>query len=407
MLDIKSQFPIFSNEPGLAYLDSAATTLKPVRVLDKMDEYSRRYSANVARGLYPLSERATLEYEAARDEAARFLDASREEIVFTRGTTEGLNLLAYTLENRLQPGDEIAVTEMEHHSNFLPWQALAGRTRAMLVVVPFDRKTWTLDPETVKKHLGPKTKIFAFTAVSNVLGSVNPVRELVAAAKAANPDIVTVVDAAQAAAHQPLDVRSLDCDALVFSGHKAYGPTGIGVLYGKKTLLDSLPPFHYGGEMVLEAKAEGSTWKEAPHKFEAGTPPIAEAIALGEALRFIRDLGWENIRLYEERLVTLALEKLGNAFGDAITVIGPTDPKRRSNVLAFDMPGVHPHDLAHFLGEQGVAIRAGHHCASPLHECLGLAATARATFSIYNTEEDVDRLVSGIAKARELFTRAS
>ncbi len=407
MLDIKDQFPIFASEPGLAYLDSAATTLKPARVLARMNEYYERYSANVARGLYPLSERATLEYEAARDEAAGFLNAAREEVVFTRGTTEGLNLLAYALEGRLQPGDEIAVSEMEHHSNFLPWQALAERTGATLAIVPFDRKTWVLDPEAVKKHLGPKTKIFAFTAVSNVLGSVNPVRELVAAARAANPDVITVMDAAQAAAHQSLDVRALGCDALVFSGHKAYGPTGIGVLYGKKALLDSLPPFHYGGEMVLEAKAGGSTWKEIPHKFEAGTPPIAEAIGLGEALRFIRGLGWENIRQHEERLAASALRKLEEAFGEAVRILGPDDPTRRSNIVAFTVQDVHPHDLAQALGERGVAIRAGHHCASPLHDCLGLTATTRATFSIYNTEEDIERLVEGIAKARELFTRAA
>lgn len=407
MLDIKDQFPIFASEPGLAYLDSAATTLKPARVLARMNEYYERYSANVARGLYPLSERATLEYEAARDEAAGFLNAAREEVVFTRGTTEGLNLLAYALEGRLQPGDEIAVSEMEHHSNFLPWQALAERTGAALTIVPFDRKTWVLDPEAVKKHLGPKTKIFAFTAVSNVLGSVNPVRELVAAARAANPDVITVMDAAQAAAHQSLDVRALGCDALVFSGHKAYGPTGIGVLYGKKALLDSLPPFHYGGEMVLEAKAGGSTWKEIPHKFEAGTPPIAEAIGLGEALRFIRGLGWENIRQHEERLAASALRKLEEAFGEAVRILGPDDPTRRSNIVAFTVQDVHPHDLAQALGERGVAIRAGHHCASPLHDCLGLTATTRATFSIYNTEEDIERLVEGIAKARELFTRAA
>jgi cysteine desulfurase/selenocysteine lyase len=403
--DIKKDFPIFSHQPNLVYLDSAATTLKPKSVLETMREYYEEYSANVARGLYPLSEKATREYETAREALARFVNASRaEEIVFTRGTTESLNLLAYVLENDIRTGDEIAVTIAEHHSNFLPWQALAKRRGATLNILPVDA-TGRIERTSLETILSSRTKILALSFVSNVLGVVQPVREIVEKARAINPDIMVIVDAAQAAAHLPLDAQNLGCDFLAFSGHKMCGPTGIGVLWGKYEKLETLPPFQYGGEMVSEAGVEISTFKKPPHRFEAGTPPIAGAIGLHAAVEYIKSLGFEALRSHELELLTYAQDRLRDTFGDEIILFGPTTPKERSGVIAFALKGIHPHDIAHILGENDICIRAGQHCARPLHQSLHAPATARLSLSVYNSKEDIDRFIEELKKIRSLFQK--
>lgn len=453
MLDInsiRSKFPIFKNRPGLVYLDSAATALKPQSVIEAERKYYEEYSANVERGLYPLSEKATAEYDAVREKTARFVGAGRsEEIIFTRGTTESLNLLSYSLEPLISEGDEILVTEMEHHSNFLPWQALAERTGATLKVLPLsciscspfqgelpdvlvgvrgndiesdsnanyplptsplprgrgNADSFMLDPEKLKAFITPRTKIFAFVYVSNVLGTINPVADIVGEAKQLNPNIITVVDAAQAAPHFQIDVKSLGCDFLTFSSHKMFGPTGVGVLWGKYKLLETLRPFHYGGEMVLEAHADKSVFKEPPHRFEAGTPNIAGVIAFGAAVDFIESLDWDTVRKHEKELLEYVIAQLKKTFGKSIRIVGPENIEDRSGVVAFTFEGIHPHDIAQVLSESDICIRAGQHCAQPLHNTLGIPATARISVSIYNSKEDIDTLVETLKSTKGLFTK--
>ena len=425
MNDIRKHFPIYTHQPDLVYLDSAATTLKPEVVIEAELGYYREYSANVERGLYPLSEKATNEYEHAREKVAHFIGADTDEVVFTRGTTESLNLLASSLEQLLWPVparsnltptlssteareryecDEILVSGSEHHSNFLPWQVLATRRGLTLTILPFDSEG-RLRVEDLEHYITPQTKIFSFVAVSNVFGVINPVQALIAEAKRLNPDIITIVDAAQSIAHLPTDVRVLDCDFLAASGHKMFGPTGIGFLYGKQSRLAALPPYHYGGEMVAHASVEGSIWKEAPHKFEAGTPAIAQAIGLGAAVDFIQSVGWEAMRVHEIHLLTYAFEQLTTHFGDTIQIVGSCTAHEKSGVIAFTLKGIHPHDIAQILGDEGICIRAGRHCAEPLHDILSLPATARLAISVYTTEDDIQRLVHGLEKARSLFMR--
>jgi cysteine desulfurase/selenocysteine lyase len=403
--DIKKDFPIFRHHPDLAYLDSAATALKPVAVIEKAAEYYEQYSANVARGLYPLSERATAEYERTRERTAAFVGAAQAgEIVFTRGTTEAVNLIAYAIEEHIRPGDEILTTVTEHHSNFLPWQALAERRQATLRTLGIDARG-RLREEDLENLVTPKTRVFALSYVSNVLGTVNPVEQLARKAKALNPDMVVFVDAAQAAPHFRLDVRRLGCDFLAFSSHKMFGPTGVGVLWGRYHLLDSLRPFQYGGEMVAEARldTDSSVFKSAPHKFEAGTPDIAGVVAFQAALDYVESLGFEAIREHELELTAYALGRLRETFGDGIDILGPEDPRERSGVLAFSLPGIHPHDIAQLLAEDNVCIRAGQHCAHPLHQVLHMPATARMSFSVYNGLEDIDRAVRSLEKVRSVF----
>lgn len=402
---IKQTFPIFAHHPDLVYLDSAATTQKPASVIAKSVEYYEQYNANIARGLYDLSEKATVEYEKTREMTARFINAKTEEIIFTRGTTEGINLLSYSLEKYIREGDEILVTIAEHHSNFLPWQALAERTKATLKILDIDEDgQFKLD--TLETIITPRTKIFAFGYVSNVLGTINPVAEMIAQAKALNPKIITVVDAAQAAAHLPIDVRKLGCDFLAFSSHKMFGPTGVGVLFGQYAFLECLSPFQYGGEMVLEARRDKSTFKNTPHKFEAGTPDIAGVIAFQEAIKYIQALGYENIREHELNILGYAITKLYETFGDTITLFGTRDVAKRSGVIAFSLVGIHPHDIAQMLGEQNICIRAGQHCTAPLHDTLHLPATARISVSVYTTTEDIDRFVSQLKKIQDIFVKA-
>ncbi len=402
MLDtqkIKSCFPIFAAHPELHYLDSGATTQTPQVVLDAMNDYYTKYRANTHRGMYDIAVKATDEYENARAVVARFLNAETNEIVFTSGTTHGMNMLAYTLSPRLSHRDNVVLTRMEHHANLVPWQQMAkhyGFELRFIELTPDFR----LDMESAKKIIDANTKIVSFTFASNVLGTVNPAKELVGLAKAVRA--ISIIDAAQAIAHFPIDVKEIDCDFLVFSGHKMYGPTGTGALYGKKIMLEeNIEPFLFGGDMVLEVSYENATWTEVPYRFEAGTQNIAGVVGLGAAVKFIQEIGWENIVEHEKELTSYALEKLKT---NDVRVVGPATPENRVGAIAFVIPGVHPHDIGEIMGSVDVAIRAGNHCAMPLHKLLGLFATARASLGVYNTKEDINALIDGMAKAKKIFT---
>jgi cysteine desulfurase/selenocysteine lyase len=403
--DIRNDFPMLASG-DLKYLDSAASSLTPGPVVAAMDEYYREYRSNVHRGMYRVAERATEAFEAVRARTAAFLGADAEEIVFTKGATEALNLLAYGLVADLKEGDEIVLTVMEHHANLVPWQQLAARRGAVLKWIEMT-PDFRLDMASARRVIGPRTRIVAATQASNVLGTVNPVRELAALAHAAGA--VMVVDAAQSAPHLKIDVRDLDCDFLAFSSHKMLGPTGVGVLYGKKELLEKLPPFQFGGDMILEVTRAGSRWNEGAAKFEAGTPDIAGVIGFGAALDYLESIGMDAILKHERELTAYALSQL-RALSEAegsdvrgLTIFGPAGTENRLGAVSFSLEGVHPHDIATILDREGVAVRGGHHCAMPLHEKLGVPATNRASFYLYNTEADVDALVKALQKAKELF----
>ncbi len=398
---IRRDFPVFDQEvqgKPLIYLDSAATSQKPRSVVEALRHFYEKDNSNVHRGVHTLAERATAAYEAAREKVAGFIGAGvPESIIWTRGTTEGVNLVAYSWARRnIQPGEKILATVMEHHSNLVPWQLAARDIGAKLEFVPV-RDDFTLDMDRFHELLDEKTRLVAVTHMSNVLGTINPVAEITRAAHAVGAKVI--VDAAQSVAHMPVSVIDLDCDFLVFSGHKMMGPTGVGVLYGKKELLDDMVPFHGGGEMINEVTLEGSTYKPAPYRFEAGTPPIAQAVGLGAAIDYLQDLGMENVQACEEELTRYSLEVLSRIPG--LSIHGPrTD---RGGMVSFDVDGLHAHDLATILDSEGVAIRAGHHCAQPLMAWLGVPATARASFYVYNTPEEVDVLALGIEKAKSIF----
>jgi cysteine desulfurase/selenocysteine lyase len=401
---IRADFPPLSREvrPGvpLTYLDSAATALKPRVVLDALAAYNGEYPANVHRGLHALSERATEAFEGAREGVARFLNAPEsEEVVFTRGTTESINLVALAWGRaNLKPGDEILLSAQEHHSNLVPWQLAAKATGATLVFADV-RDDGTLDVDSARRLLkSGRVKMLPVTGMSNVTGAIPPVAEL--ARLAHEHGSLILVDAAQSLPHGPADVRALDVDFLAFSGHKLCGPTGVGVLWGKRPLLEAMPPLFGGGSMVLRVGLTDADWNDVPWKFEAGTPPIAEAIALGAALDYLAPLDWPAIRRHERALAERAHARLRELPG--IRIVGP-EPARKGGIVSFTSEGVHPHDLAQLADREGVAIRAGHHCAMPLHERLGLTATARASFLLYNTPEDADRLAHAIASAQRLF----
>ena len=402
----KSSFPIFKHRPDLVYLDSVAMALKPRVVLDAVSAYYREYSANIARGVYDLSESATKEYERVREITARFIGAQNpQEIIFTRNTTESLNLIAYTLENRIDPGDEIAVTEMEHHANFVPWQQLARRRGAKFIVIPFD-ENGEINPETLRQYLTSKTKIFSFTHASNVLGTINPAKKFVRVAKSIHPDILTVIDGAQSTPHFRVDVTDIDCDFLAFSSHKIFGPTGAGVLYGKFDRLQALPPFLFGGEMIETVTKEKATFKDAPHRFEAGTPAIGETIGMGAAMEFIKSIGFPAIEKHEKEIAEYAQRTLKESFGDSLCILGPKDLSKRVPLFSFTLEGVHPHDIAQVLAEDSVCIRAGSHCAMPLHFALPLdsPASARISISLYTTKEDINACMRSLRKAQKIFT---
>lgn len=386
-----------AGNPPLVYLDSAATALKPDRVLDALLGYYRDMPANVKRGLYPMSEAATAAFEGARERVRAFLNAGSErEIIFTSGATDAINLVAGSFGAGLQPGDEILITGLEHHANIVPWQMLRERRGIALKVVPLTADG-DVELDEVRAALGPRTRLLAFPAVSNALGTELPVAEMVALARAAGA--ATLVDAAQAVACRRVDVQAWDCDFLAFSGHKLFGPTGIGVLYGRRSWLQALPPVKGGGDMIRSVTFERTTYNELPYKFEAGTPPIAEAIALGAAIEWVEALGFDRIEAHGTALVAAALERLENLPG--VRIVGR--PRRRRGIVSFTLAGIHPHDAGTILGESGVAVRAGHHCAQPVMEHFGVPATVRASFSVYNTLADVEALVAGIRRVQEVM----
>lgn len=399
--DCRADFPILAREVHgrpLAYLDNAASTQKPEAVIEALADFYRAHYANIHRGVHTLSEEATAAYEAARDKVAAFINADRRGVIFTRNATEAINLVARSWGRAcITPGDRILVTEMEHHSNLVPWQSLAQETGADLVYVPVT-EDGLLNLACLDRLLQEGAKLVAFAQVSNVLSTVNPVWEIVARAHAASARVM--VDAAQSVPHLPVDVEALDCDFLAFSGHKMCGPTGIGVLYGRPDLLEEMAPFLVGGGMVRRVGRARTTWDDLPGKFEAGTPAIAEAVGLGAAVDYLSAIGMEAIWAHERELAAYALERLTGTPG--VRVIGPSAEKR-GGIVAFAVESVHPHDLAQVLDWEGVAIRAGFHCAHPLHDSLGVGPTARASFYLYNTREEVDRLAIGIRKAQELF----
>lgn len=401
---IRADFPILDQEvhPGkrLVFLDSAASSQKPRQVIEAMRRYYEHDHANVHRGIHVLSERATAAYEGAREKVRAFINArSSREIIFTRNTTESINLVAHTWGRaNLRPGDVVVLSEMEHHSNIVPWQILAGQIGFRLRYIPItDEGLLDLDAYAALLRDEP-VKLVSVMHVSNVLGTVNPVKEMIAQAHAVGA--LFLVDGAQSVPHLAVDVQALDVDFLAFSGHKMAGPTGIGVLYGKRALLEAMPPFLGGGEMIKKVTLEGSTWNDLPHKFEAGTPAIAQAVGLGAAVDYLSALGMDNILAHEKIVVDYALDRLSEIPG--LTVYGP-GPEHRNGVAAFTVQGVHAHDIAQLLDAEGVAVRAGHHCAMPLHQRLGVVATARASFYVYNTRDDVDALVEAIYNARRVF----
>ncbi|MBP6468871.1 MAG: cysteine desulfurase [Chloroflexi bacterium] len=406
MLDvekIRADFPILSVEayPGvpLVYLDSAASSQKPEVVLAAMDAYYRQINANVHRGIHRLSEDATNAYEAARLKIARFINAPDEsQIIYVRNATEGFNLVAYSWgRQNIQAGDEILLTEMEHHANLVPWQILAEEKGAVVRYIPF-LADGTLDLGQLDGLLTERTKLFSFTAVSNVFGTINPVRQLVDAGHAVGA--VVMVDAAQAVPHTAVDIQAWNCDFMTFSGHKMCGPTGIGILYGKRRLLENMPPFMGGGDMIRRVTLEGSTWNDLPWKFEAGTPSIAEGIGLGTAVDYLTGIGMDNIHAHEQFITHYALEALSEIKG--ITLYGPP-ASQRAGVATFTIQGIHPHDISEVVDKDGIAIRAGHHCAMPLHLRLNISATVRASFYLHTTTQEIDKLVASLNRTRKLF----
>jgi cysteine desulfurase / selenocysteine lyase len=398
---VRADFPILDQKvhgKPLVYLDNAATSQKPRAVIDAISRYYEGTNANIHRAVHHLSEQATGEYEAAREIAQKFINAaSPTEIIFVRGTTEGINLVAQTFGRaNVHAGDEVVVTDMEHHSDIVPWQLLCEDRGAKLRVIPInDRGELIL--EEYDKLLGPKTKLVCLTHVSNALGTVNPVREIIA--KAHSRGIPVLIDGAQAVPHFKVDVQALDCDFYSFSGHKVYGPTGIGVLYGKKELLEAMPPYQGGGDMILSVTFEKTTYNRLPYKFEAGTPDIAGVIGLGAALEYVNGLGIEKIGAYEHELLDYATAAVSSIPG--LKIIGTA--KEKAGVLSFTLENIHPHDIGTILDREGIAIRTGHHCSQPVMKRFGVDSTARASFAMYNTREEIDALVRSIEKVREVF----
>ena len=403
---IRADFPVLNqivNDEPLIYLDNAATTQKPQAVLDVLKHYYLHDNANVHRGVHTLAERATAEFEAARKKVQQFIHAnSNKEIIFTKGTTDSLNIIAQSYGEFIQAGDEIVISKMEHHANLIPWQQLAKRKQAVLRYIPLTADGH-LDVQAAKTIINEKTAIVALAQVSNVLGTVNPVKEI--AQLAHQHQAIMVVDGAQAVAHMPVDVQDLDCDFYCFSGHKMCGPTGIGVLYGKQTLLEKMEPVAFGGEMIDFVDLYESTWTELPWKFEAGTPNIASAIGLGAAIDYLEKIGMQTIHEYEQAIVAELLPKLQQI--DGLTIYGPQNPAEHTAVIAFNLDHLHPHDVASALDMQGIAVRAGHHCAQPLIKELGCFATARASFYFYNTKEEADQLVAAILATKEFFANGA
>jgi cysteine desulfurase / selenocysteine lyase len=408
----RNNFPLLTTntKKGLVYLDSAATSLKPQSVINAVNRYYTEYSANIHRGLYPIAERATEEYEQARGKVAKFIRANRaEEVIFTRGTTESINLFAYAWGRmNISDGDEIVTTISEHHSNFVPWQVLAQETGAQLKVINFDDDVFSIEYSVFSKEVITKrTKLVAISHVSNVLGNVNPIKEIVREVKRINPDCLVLVDGAQAVPHMKVDVQDLGCDFYAFSGHKMLGPTGIGVLWGKYELLDKMPPFLFGGSMIEKVTLSETTYKKPPHKFEAGTPPIAEAIGLGAAVSCLEQIGMDAIARHETELTGYLLKKLENL--NYLSLYGLDTKSSRVGVVSFNLftknkKLIHPHDVVQILGDMNICVRGGHHCTMPLHTRLGIPGSVRASLYLYNSKEDIERLVEGVEKVRKVFS---
>ncbi|MBH41409.1 MAG: cysteine desulfurase [Candidatus Magasanikbacteria bacterium] len=401
MKHIKQQFSIFSTNPDLVYIDNAATALVPDTVVKAIATYYTEYPANIHRGLYDISTKATRAYESSRKKVADFIGAKSDEIIFTSGTTFGCNMIAQSLKSRLTSVDNIVITRYEHHANLLPWQKIAqeiGCELRIIDIIKDGEDAYTLDMQSAQSCIDSNTKVVSIAYVSHVLGTITPVNDIIALAKTVGA--ISIVDAAQAVSHMPINVKDLDCDFLVFSGHKMYGPTGIGVVYGKKERLSSIEPYLLGGGMVKEVTDVSGIWKEAPEKFEAGTPPIASVIGLASAIDFIRGIGWENLQTHEKEITMYAHEKLK----EVVDIIGPIDLEKRIGVFSFTILGIHPHDIAEVVNRDMVAIRAGHHCAIPLMTYLGVPGAARVSFAAYNTKEDIDILIGAIKKVKVLFT---
>ena len=400
---LRADFPILDrlvNGKRLAYLDSGATTQKPIQVIDAVSDYYRNHNSNVHRGAHTLAEEATTAYEGARHKVARFIGAdSSDEVVFTRGTTSAINLIAYGWGlNRLTPGDRILLTVMEHHANIVPWQLIAKHTGAELVYLELD-DDYRVDLSSLDEVIDERIKIVSVSGMSNVTGTIGPVAELVAAARKVGA--VVIVDAAQSVPHLPTDVSTMGADFIAFSAHKMLGPTGIGALWGRRGILEEMEPAEGGGEMITDVRLYESKWAPVPHKFEAGTPPIAQAVGFGAAIDYLDKIGMSEVRNHEIRITEYALDRLAEI--PDLTVVGPRDLAVRGGTVSFELGDVHPHDVATILDQEGVAVRAGHHCAKPLMRYLNVPATARASFYVYTTREDIDQLVTGLHRARQLF----
>jgi len=403
MQNIKRQFPVLKqkiNGHPLVYLDNAASTQKPESVISAIYDFYAHDYANIHRGLHELSQRASQKYEQARQKVSDFIGAKSErEIIFTAGTTAGINLIAHSWGQKfLQSGDTILLTQMEHHANIVPWQQLAKEKKLNIKYIEIDSEG-LLQVDKIDQWLTSDVKLLSITHISNVLGTINPLLGIIK--KAHQKNIPVLVDAAQSIAHVPIDVQSLDADWLVFSGHKMYGPTGIGVLYAKQTILESMPPFMTGGEMISEVDWQSATFNELPYKFEAGTPNIAGVIGLGAAIDFINSIGWKEIKKHESELSKYTLSSLRSI--NNLNILGPSDTAHHSGVFAFDIPGIHAHDMADILNSHGIAVRSGNHCAMPLHSLLKLAASTRASLALYNSREDIDVLAEAILEAKKVF----
>ena len=394
---IRGDFPIFQNNPDLIFLDNASTTQKPQAVIDTLTYYYENYNSNIHRGIYQIAEKATAAYEKTRDKVAVFIGTEdRQSIVFTRGTTESINLVASSWGQNLKPGDEVLITEMEHHSNIIPWQLICEKTGASLKYIPIS-EDGMLDLSNPQKYFREKTKIVCVIHQSNVFGTINPIAEIVKMAHVVGA--LVLIDGAQSVPHHKVNVSQLGCDFFAFSGHKMMGPTGVGVLYTKPALLEEMNPFMGGGEMIREVSMEKSTWNDIPWKFEAGTPNIAQVIGMGAAIDYINEIGLQSIADYEKKLLGYGQEKLQKIPG--LTIYGTS--KNKGAVISFNITNIHPHDVAHILDTSGIAIRAGHHCAQPIMKRLSVPATNRASFYLYNTFEEIDSLIEGLTKTVDLF----
>jgi cysteine desulfurase / selenocysteine lyase len=398
-VDLRADFPILARE-GLVYLDSAATSQKPRQVIEAIDSYYRHSNAPIHRSVYPLAAESTELFEGARERVAAFAGWDSATTIFTRNATEAINLVAYSWgREHVGEGDEVLITRMEHHSNIVPWQLLCAERGARLRYISVSQEGELLLDELDEALAGGKVRLVGVAHISNVLGTLNPVEEIVRRVRAAGA--ITLIDGSQAAPQLPLDLRAIDADFYVWTGHKALGPTGIGVLHGRRELLQSMRPFLGGGHMISRVDDQTSTWNELPWKFEAGTSEMAEAVGLGAAVDYLSGIGMDSVRAHERELTAYALERLPEVEG--LTTFGPSDPEHRGGVISFAIEGMHPHDIGELCGRDGVCIRAGHHCAQPLMRDLGVAATARASFHVYNSREDIEKLVEALAKAREVF----